>query len=419
MRPPRDAAPAPLRAPTPVAFAVGAGQLVVWGSSFYLLAVLATPIATDTGWAPGWIAAGLSIGLAVAGLVSRRVGRLIDARGGRGLLAASAALAAVALLAMAAAPSLPFYLGAWAVMGVGMGCGLYDPAFATLGRLYGARARTAITQLTLVAGFSSTICWPVTAALAERLGWRGACLTWAVVDLLLVAPLYLLAVPRARDLQDVAEAPHRHAGPAVRDGDRWDTTFLALAAIVTGGAVIMTLVATELLVLLRAGGLAAPVAVAVGALFGPSQVIARLAEMLTGGRYHPVVTMLIAGALVAAGLIVLLVVVLVASGTAVVLIAAAAGVIAYGAGTGLRTIARGTVPLALYGARRYPVVMGRLAAPALVGQAVAPVLGAVLVTQLGAGATTALLAAGALLILVPVAVLLRASRTGAGSAVAG
>ena len=186
--------PAPARSPLPVALAIGAGQLVVWGSSFYLLSVLATPIAQDTGWAPGLVAAGLSVGLVVAGLVSRRVGRLIDARGGRGALAASAALAAAGLALMALAPGLPTYLGAWSVMGLAMGLGLYDPAFATLGRLYGSRARSAITQVTLVAGFSSTICWPITAALADRLGWRGACLTWAAVDL----PAHRAALPAGR-----------------------------------------------------------------------------------------------------------------------------------------------------------------------------------------------------------------------------
>lgn len=383
------------RVPRRVAFGIGTAQLLVWGSSFYLLAILGAPIATDTGWEPGWIAAGLSIGLVAAGLVSRRVGRMIDARGGRRVLAGSGVLAALALLVIALAPSLPVYLLGWTVMGLGMGLGLYDPAFATLGRLYGTSARPAITQVTLVAGFASTVSWPVTAALTDAVGWRGACLAWALVDLAIVAPLYLLLVPDPADTREVSGVPPSER----RSEERLDRTFVLLAAVVAGGALIMTVIATVLVDLLHAGGIPAAVAVAIGALLGPSQVGARLLETLAGARHHPLVTMLISGLLVLAGLGILLGVLVLAPGAAIV---AALGVIAYGAGSGLRTIARGTVPLALYGPRRYPVVMGRLAAPALIGQAVAPVIGAVLITRIGPAGTASVLTVAAGLTLLPV-----------------
>ncbi len=137
--------------------ALGVVQILAWGSSFYLLGVLAGPIEADTGWALAWVFGGLTLGLLVAGLISPSVGRLIGERGGRPVLAAAAVVLACGLVVIGAAPSLPVFLAGWALLGLGMGCGLYDPAFATLGRLYGAEARPAITTLTLWGGFASTV----------------------------------------------------------------------------------------------------------------------------------------------------------------------------------------------------------------------------------------------------------------------
>ena len=139
---------------------------------------------------------GLSLGLLVSGLVSPWVGRLIDARGGRPALAASAVLLAAGLLILGLAPTLAVFVAGWLVMGLGMGAGLYDPAFSTLGRLYGDAARGAITQVTFFGGFASTVCWPLSAFLVDHLGWRGACLTYAAVHIGGVLPLYAFGVPR-------------------------------------------------------------------------------------------------------------------------------------------------------------------------------------------------------------------------------
>lgn len=134
----------------PVIAALGVVQILAWGSSHYLLAVLAGPIARDTGWPYAQVIAGVPLGLLVAGAVSIRVGRAIEAQGGRRVLAASALLLAAGLTVLAAAPSPPVYFAAWLLIGAGMGAGLYDAALSTLGRLYGAGARSAITQSTLL-----------------------------------------------------------------------------------------------------------------------------------------------------------------------------------------------------------------------------------------------------------------------------
>ena len=149
---------------------LGVTQIFAWGSSYYLPAVLAKPIAVDTGWSLPWVVGGLSLGLLIAGLVSPLVGRAIARRGGRPVLAVSAGLLAAGLSALALAHSLPAFLAAWLLVGLGMGAGLYDPAFATLGRLYGRGGRSAITTLTLFGGFASTVCWPLSAFLDAHLG---------------------------------------------------------------------------------------------------------------------------------------------------------------------------------------------------------------------------------------------------------
>jgi MFS family permease len=145
--------------------ALGLAQILAWGSSYYLPAVVAKPVAMATGWPLAWIVGGLSLGLLVAGLVSPHVGDMIERHGGRPVLAASSGLLALGLIGLALAPNLPTYLASWLVIGLGMGAGLYDAAFATLGRLYGQEARVAIATLTLFGGFASTACWPLSAFL--------------------------------------------------------------------------------------------------------------------------------------------------------------------------------------------------------------------------------------------------------------
>ena len=175
---------------------LGVTQIFAWGSSYYLPAVLAKPIAANTGWSLSWVVGGLSLGLLIAGLVSPWVGRAIARRGGRPVLAVSAGLLAAGLSTLALAHSLAAFMAAWLLMGLGMGAGLYDPAFATLGRLYGHGGRSAITMLTLFGGFASTVCWPLSAFLNAHLGWRGVCLVYAGFQLAVALPAYVFVLPR-------------------------------------------------------------------------------------------------------------------------------------------------------------------------------------------------------------------------------
>jgi MFS family permease len=377
--------PAASRPRLAVVSAVGVAQVLAWGSSYYLPAVLAGPIAADTGWPFAWVVGALSIGLLVSGLVSPRIGHLIDRRGGRPVLAASAVLLALGLLGLGLAPTLPVFVAAWVVIGFGMGAGLYDPAFSALGRLYGEDARSAITQVTLFGGFASTVCWPLTAFLAAHLGWRGACLTYAGILVAAVLPLYLLGLPREAErlpqASSASSTPPGHVPPEQR------AAFVLLAAGFTLAYATMTVIAVHLLTLLQAQGLAFAAAVGLGTLVGPAQVGGRILEMTFGRKAHPIWSLVASSVLVAVGLGLLVAV----PGIAV------ACIVFYGMGSGIRSIARGTVPLAMFGREGYAILMGRLSLPTLLATAAAPMVGTWLLERVGPTGTLVFLCGAALL----------------------
>lgn len=361
---------------------LGIAQILSWGSTYYLAAVLAKPIADDTGWSLGHVVAGLSLGLLVWGLSAPTVGRLIERFGGRPVLATSAGLFAVGLALIAASPNLIVYFAGWVVIGLGMGAGLYDAAFSSLGRLYGEAARGPITMLTLWGGFASTACWPLSAYLVQSIGWRDTCLVYAGVHLLIVLPLYLAAMPREVERPPVKPVT-RSPGPATSPRPPAHRLLFGLVAVIlVVEGMISSLWSVHVLTILQAGGVSLATAVAFGTLIGPSQVAARVVEMAIGRYHHPIWTLVASVALVATG------VVLLWSGFSILVV----GLICYGTGIGIFSIARGTVPLALFGASGYATLMGRLVMPSLIAQAAAPSIGAVLIESFGAGMTMEFLA---------------------------
>ena len=383
-----------------VVSALGIAQILAWGSSYYLIAVLARPIQADTGWNYTWIAGGLSLGFLISGLVSPKVGRLIDQFGGRPVLGCSAVILALGMVLLAIAPNELCYLAAWVVLGIGMGAGLYDPAFAALGRLYGDQARSAITLTTLWGGFASTLCWPLSQMLVNYVGWRGTCLAYAGIDLAIVLPLYLFGLPREPRQPPRPATQTAGSAPASLVPAGLRLSFWLVAINTTVSAVVMTVISVHLIALLQDRGTSAEAAVALGALIGPAQVGARLVEMVLARKHHPVWTMGIATVLTAAGLA------LVFAAPAF----AAAGILLYGTGAGLRSIARGSVPLAIFGRDGYATLLGRLAMPALIAQSAAPALGAALLNLSGPAGTLLAMVALAALNLASVLPLLKHAR---------
>jgi MFS family permease len=366
--------------------ALGIVMIFTWGSTYYLMAVLAAPISADTGWSLNAITGALSAGLLSAALISPAVGRKIAQWGGRPVMALGVLALALGLGMLALAQALWLFWAGWLVLGLGMAATLYDPAFASLGRLYGAQARSAITQLTLWGGFASTVCWPLSALMLEFWGWRGVALAYAGLHLGLILPLIWLILPR----EDVAPPPSlppapASPGPIAKPGlsPREQRQYLLMAALLVLNGLVVVNVSVWLFKLLQAQGISVVQAVALGALIGPAQVGARLIEMAARERHHPIWTMIASTGAIALGLVLL------ALGWQLFALA----LILYGGGNGLFSIARGSLPLALFGPERFAVLMGRLARPALIAQAIAPMAGAFSISTFGPGATLYLLAA--------------------------
>ena len=350
-----------------VVSALGIGQILAWGTSFYFPAVFATAIVADTGWSLGLVVSGTSIGLLVGGLISPQVGAIIERHGGRPVLLASSLLYAAGLTGVALAPNLAVYLLSWIAIGMGMGTGLYDAVFATLGRIYGHDARGPITNLTLFGGFASTVCWPLSAFMIDHIGWRAACLVYVALHLCLALPLQMAVVRRTAPAMSApilpADAPR---SPDLASVEREGAIFALVALVLSLTAGVGAIVLVNFMVFLQSTGVDYATAIALGTLFGPAQVGARVIESLFGSRYHPIWTMVASCAAMAAGLLMLY-----AQFPYLVLV-----ILVYCGGYGIFWIGRGTLPLALFGPARFPRLMGRIAFPSLIVQALAPPAGA-------------------------------------------
>ncbi len=385
---------------------LGTAQTLAWASSYYLPAMLAAPMARDLGVATPTVFAAFSVALIVSALLGPFAGRAIDRHGGRPVLVGTNLLFAAALAGMALAQGPVGLFAAWVLMGVAMGSGLYEAAFATLVRLYGQGARGAITGITLIAGFASTVGWPLSAWMETQWGWRGACAGWAALHLLVGVPLngWLPRADTAKkppppSADEPVAATSAPAAPAQSAAAHPLRTTVLLSFVFAVTWFTSTAMAAHLPRLLQASGTSLQAAVALAALVGPAQVAARLLEFGLLRRLHPLLSAQLAAAAhpVGAGLLMVL------GGPA-----AAVFTLLHGAGNGILTIAKGTLPLVLFGPAGYGARQGLMMVPARVAQAFAPILFGMALDLVGASAlwlTTLLGLAtlGALWLLRPVA----------------
>ncbi len=350
-----------------VVAALGTAQTLAWASSYYLPAILADPISVSIHVPRSWVFGAFSGALLIAAFAGPAVGRIIDRRGGRGVLVLSNVVLAGGLIVLAATNGVVMLAAAWAVLGVGMALGLYDAGFAALAALYGHNARGPITGITLFAGFASTVSWPLSTFLNDALGWRETVLVWAALNLAVGLPLNLL-LPAPTRLAHVSRAAGRSIG-----WKPYKEMFL-LAFVFAAAWFVTGAMASHLPGLLERAGATPLQAVAAAALVGPAQVAARLVEFFLLRRSHPLVSARIAALLHPFGAAIFAVI-----GPA----SAAAFAIFYGAGNGLLTIARGTVPLAVFGPHGFGERTGLLGAPARAAQALAPLLFGLLLDAMG------------------------------------
>ena len=345
---------------------LGVTEILSWGALFYPPVLTVPLIAADRGWTRAFAMGGFSLGLLVGGLASRHVGALIDRFGGHVVMPIGSLIGAIGLVGLASAHSAYSYFAVWCILGVAMAASLYDPAFASLGRIFGAAARAPITALTLAGGFASTVSWPATQFLIDKGGWRGTYLVYAALLAFIAAPLHAFALPRQRIPRQAPAEPAAAAKSSAHLPPRGIAFMLVAAGFASYGFVPSALSA-QLLAIFERFGLNPATVVAIGMLFGPAQVLARICELSFARQTHPLWIASFAVALLVAAFVSWALLPFSAA-------FAAAFAIIYGMANGLMTIARGTVPLAVFGATGYGRLVGRIGGPFLVVQALAPVV---------------------------------------------
>jgi predicted MFS family arabinose efflux permease len=354
---------------------LGTAQTLAFASSYYLPAMLAAPMARDLGLSTPAVFAAFSMALAVSAAFGPFGGRLIDRYGGRPVLMGTNGVFALGLALLALAQGPVTLALAWFVIGVAMSSGLYEAAFSALVRLWGHGARNAITGITLIAGFASTVGWPLSALLEAQIGWRGTCLTWAALHLVVGLPLNA-AIPRVPPVPASAAAAAAAADggalpiatdtPALSPRQRsW--AFALLAVVFAAAWFVSTAMAAHLPQLLQACGASLTGAVAAAALVGPAQVAGRLLEFGWLSRWHPLLSARLAALAHPLGALMMLLVGVPQAGAL-----AAAFTVLHGAGNGILTIAKGTLPLAVFGSHGFGERQGWLMMPARIAQAAAP-----------------------------------------------
>ncbi len=344
---------------------LGITQILSWGTIFYTPVLIVPLIAAERGWSISFAMGGFSVGLLAAGLISPYVGRSIDRFGGHVVMTIGSLIGALGLVLIAHAVDRIAYLGVWVVLGIAMAANLYDSAFATLGRIFGAGARRPITALTLAGGFASTVSWPATHFLLQAVGWQSTYLVYAALLACIAAPLHAFALPRGRV---EADPPKRSDAPAPdRVLPPHGLPFILVASAFAAYAFVPSGLSAHLLAMFERSGIDAGTVVWIGALFGPAQVGARLIEFSFGRNVHPLWVVRFALGVLLCAFIML-------ASFGISLPVAVAFALMFGGANGLITITRGAVPLALFGASGYGRLIGRIAGPSLLMQAAAPLV---------------------------------------------
>jgi hypothetical protein len=280
-------------------------------------------------------------------------------------------VAGLLLLALSRVQSLGALYLVYAGLGACMAAILYEPAFAMLVRAFGADARRAITRLTLIAGFSSTVFWPLSQTLIEALGWRGAVSVLGAMNLAICVPLHVFALPA-----DVASAMPPRKDRTLGHALRLPSFYLFAGTLMCNGLVFSAMSA-HMIPILETRGLSALAAAGIAAIVGPMQVAGRLLEMTVGRRF-PMARVGVA----ALGAMPLAMLVLWAASAGHWTIFLFAGL--YGASNGVFTIVRGALPAELFGREHYGAINGALSAPYLLSHAIGPALVALLWSAMGA-----------------------------------
>jgi MFS family permease len=351
-----DAPPAP--PPWGVVRVLSVTQILAWAALYYAIAVLAPAIAADTGWRRDWVMGGYTLALFAQAGAALPAGLAIDRYGGRLVMTAGSLLAAIALAALAAAPSIALFWLAWILAGAAMATTLYEPAFATITAAFGAASRRGITVLTLAGGLASTVSFPVSLWLLQGYGWRATFAAWAALQLLVCLPLHWFGLPSIRGGR-AARKPVQLRG-VLRAPAFW----FAAAALALNG-LLFTAMSVHSIPMLQEKGFGPEAAVALAALIGPMQVAGRVLEFGPMGRLRPAGVAMVCAAVLPVSLLCLM-------GASIAWWLGVVFVVLYGAANGVMTIVRGALPADLFGREGYGGIAGAMTTPAMFARAIAP-----------------------------------------------
>ena len=371
-----------LAAPT---VGLGITQIVGFGTLTYAYTIVLPAMAGGFGWTLSGTFATLSVALFLGGLAAPLAGVLIDRFGGRLVLTVGSGMAAVALAGLAAIDGRAGLFAAVVAAEFAAMFVLYDAAFAAVAQIReGQEARRAITNVTLLGGFASTVFWPLTLALTEAYGWRVAMLVFAAMHLVICLPIHAVVLGGARSGHGGVVSDRRPVYPPLEGVDRrrgmiWMVISVTVSGYVFGAIMVHWVTA------LTSMGLTAAAAVAAGALTGPAKVAGRFIESAFGGRLHPLQTAVI-------GLCVVLFAFLSLWALGVTPVTASIFAILFGMGDGLRAIVRGTLPLALFGPEGYGARLGWVSLIRMGANASAPFAFAAVIEAYGGGVAFALMA---------------------------
>ena len=359
-----------------VVAALGLTQIIGYGTLYYSFSILAPGMATDVGLSREAVFGTFSAALLAGGLAAPFMGSWMDRFGAARMMALGSGLCSALLVACAWSPTAWFYIAA--VIATQVACGLvtYQAAFAALVAYAPQSASRNITYLTLIAGFASSVFWPITTTLAAHFGWREIYLIFAGLNLILCLPAHLALARGGAGKGSLRSGPASHPpveGVIAPDERRRAMVVVSIAFALSGFALSSLLI--HMVPMLGALGLGAA-AVTVSALFGPSQVASRLVNMIFGARLSPIGLAMVSTALIAVGGVVLAI-------TDGNLTGAVVFALCTGMGSGIGSIAQGAVPLYLFGSQGYGAIAGKMTSARLVASAAAPAVFAFAMERLG------------------------------------
>lgn len=343
---------------------IGFSQIYAWATTYYLPATLVKILSIEMNESYTIVTGGFSWALLIGGLCAPKIGEWIELKGGRYPLVLGSVLMGLGLIVLSQTENFLLWYLAWTIVGLGMALGLFNAAFAALGRLFLQDSKKIIVRVTLISGFA-TLFWPITTYLIESVGWRTMLVIYAIPHLFVWAPLFYFTIPAKVPAHDKEAGSDSLVIPA-----RVKIVFYLLASYAILRSVVGTVISVNILSMFQGIGLAAVTASLVASLIGPSQIVGRLLEMYVGRNFDPIKSSIFWTAVLPFAIFLLT---LIGSSFSSIFS------IAYGMSNGVLTITMGILPMILFGSKGYARMLGKLALPTLVAQSAAPLLAAPLI----------------------------------------